>query len=255
MNTDDPHLKCHLMSQIILHIYPHHHVIMLKLRCRQSCHNANENFAKLLRNIAKKSVITNSKQLKPKKSADSYKDNYGDRNWNFVKLINKVLQSGKNYGNFRVLPSIQLREENSLRIRTLFWDSQAEYRNVNCTTRFRRKTSHSKIKTYDEFYCEDAIVRVVFNFSEPGEEILRKTRSWEIRCHVAVQDDPEVYHEIKTLNTDNDTIRERIEEHMDFNIPGLPHSVVKHAQSTNVRQLIQKIENHPNRHALQRDLR
>ena len=23
---------------------------------------------------------------------DSYKDNYGDRNWNFVKLINKVLQ-------------------------------------------------------------------------------------------------------------------------------------------------------------------
>ena len=26
------------------------------------------------------------------KSVDSYKDNYGDRNWNFVKLINKVLQ-------------------------------------------------------------------------------------------------------------------------------------------------------------------
>ena len=30
--------------------------------------------------------------------------------------------------------------------------------------------------------------------------------------NVAVQDDPEVYHEIKTLNTDNETIRERIEE-------------------------------------------
>ena len=42
---------------------------------------------------------------------------------------------------------------------------------------------------------------------------------------------------------------------MDFRIPGLPHSVVKHAQSTSVRQLIQKIENHPNRHALQQDLR
>ena len=42
---------------------------------------------------------------------------------------------------------------------------------------------------------------------------------------------------------------------MDFKSPGLPHSVVKHAQSTSVRQLIQKIENHPNRHALQRDLR
>ena len=37
----------------------------------------------LLRNIAKKSVITTSKLLKPKKSADSNKDNYGNRNWNF----------------------------------------------------------------------------------------------------------------------------------------------------------------------------
>ena len=43
---------------------------------------------RLSRNIAKKSVITKSKQLKPKKSADSYKDNYGDRNWKFVKLRN-----------------------------------------------------------------------------------------------------------------------------------------------------------------------
>ena len=34
----------------------------------------------LSRNIAKKSVITNLEQLKPKKSADSYKDNYGNRN-------------------------------------------------------------------------------------------------------------------------------------------------------------------------------
>ena len=42
---------------------------------------------------------------------------------------------------------------------------------------------------------------------------------------------------------------------MDFRIPGLPHSIVKHAQSASVRELIQKIENHPHRHALQRDLR
>ena len=33
-----------------------------------------------------------------------------------------------------------------------------------------------------------------------------------VKHNVAVQDDPEVYHEIKTLNTDNETIRERIEE-------------------------------------------
>ena len=42
---------------------------------------------------------------------------------------------------------------------------------------------------------------------------------------------------------------------MDCRIPGLPHSVVKHAQSTSVRELIQKIESHPARHALQQDLR
>ena len=63
-----------------------------------------------------------------------------------------------------------------------------------------------------------------------------------------------VHHEIKMLNTDNELIRERIEEYMDFKIPGLPHSTVKQLQSASVRELIQKIENHPNRHALQRDL-
>ena len=83
----------------------------------------------LSRNISKKSVITNSMHLTQKKSADSYKDNYGDRNWNFVKLINKVLQKWKNYGNSRVLSSIRSREENSSRIRTLFWNSQVEHRN------------------------------------------------------------------------------------------------------------------------------
>ena len=45
------------------------------------------------------------------------------------------------------------------------------------------------------------------------------------------------------------------EADMDFRIPGPPHSVVKHAQSTSGRELIQKIESHPNRHALQRDQR
>ena len=58
----------------------------------------------------------------------------------------------------------------------------------------------------------------------------------------------------QTLNTDNETIRERIEEDMYFKIPGVPHSTVKQLHGASVRDLIQKIENHPNRHALQRDL-
>ena len=87
----------------------------------------------------------------------------------------------------------------------------------------------------------------------------------------AVQDDSQVYHEADRLNVVDEVLRKRMEKSivvhdenhepmmvneadMDFRIPGLPHSVVKHAQSTSVRQLIQKIENHPNRHALQQDL-
>ena len=79
-------------------------------------------------------------------------------------------------------------------------------------------------------------------------------------------------HESDTFNVDDEVLRKRMEKSiadhdeshesmmvneadMDFRIPRLPHSVVKHAQSTSVRQLIQKIENHPDRHALQQDLR
>ena len=59
------------------------------------------------------------------------------------------------------------------------------------------------------------------------------------------------------VNHDNSSHEQTMlnEVNMDFRMPELPHSVVKHAQSTSVRVLIQKIENHPDRHALQQDLR
>ena len=41
------------------------------------------------------------------------------QNWNFVKLINKVLQKWRNCGNSRVLPSILWRDESSSTIRTI----------------------------------------------------------------------------------------------------------------------------------------
>ena len=44
------------------------------------------------------------------------------------------------------------------------------------------------------------------------------------------------------------------EVNIDFRILGLPHSVVKQAENSRVRELVKKIENHPHRHALQRDL-
>ena len=55
------------------------------------------------------------------------------------------------------------------------------------STRFRRRTSHSQIKTYDESYCEDAIVRVVFNFSEPGKRNYGNQDPW---TSVAGEDRP-----------------------------------------------------------------
>ena len=103
-----------------------------------------------------------------------------------------------------------------------------------------RRTSRSQeinVNSFDEELCSSD------RSGQPGKDT------------VAVQDDPEVYHEAETLNINDETLRERIEADMDFKIPGLPHSIVKHAQSASVRELIQKIENHPNRHALQRDLR
>ena len=41
---------------------------------------------------------------------------------------------------------------------------------------------------------------------------------------------------------------------IDFRISGLPHSVVKQAANSRVRELVKKIENHPHRQALQDDL-
>ena len=40
----------------------------------------------------------------------------------------------------------------------------------------------AKSKPMMNLIARDAIGRVAFNFIEPGEEILRKTRSLEIRC-------------------------------------------------------------------------
>ena len=75
--------------------------------------------------------------------------------------------------------------------------------------------------------------------SNVGDEILRK------RTGRPVIDHDNLSHDQLMVN----------EADMDFRIPGLPHSVVKHAQSIGVRELIQNIENHPDRHALQQDLR
>ena len=64
------------------------------------------------------------------------------------------------------------------------------------------------------------------------------------------QDAPEVHRELALLNTNSEFNRAINED----NIPCVPHSTVKQLHGASVRDLNQKIENHPNRHALQRDL-
>ena len=91
--------------------------------------------------------------------------------------------------------------------------------------------THDVINVSDSSQTRSAHESEAFNV---GDEILSKRTDRSVADH-------DVSHESIMVN----------EADMDFRIPGLPHSVVKHAQSTSVRELIQKFENHPDRHALQ----
>ena len=71
---------------------------------------------------------------------------------------------------------------------------------------------------------------------------------------VKEQHAPDEHREIASFKTNNEFNRAINEEDIDFNIPGVPHSTVKQLHGASVRDLIQKIENHPHRHALQSDL-
>ena len=59
------------------------------------------------------------------------------------------------------------------------------------------------------------------------------------------------HRDIALFNADNEFNRATDEENIDFNIPGVPNSRVKRSHGVNVHNLIQKIENHPQRQALQ----
>ena len=72
-----------------------------------------------------------------------------------------------------------------------------------------------------------------------GDESLRDRTGQPVVSH------DEFSHEQTMLN----------EVDIDFRTPRLPHSVVMQAENYRVRELVQKIENHPDRHPLQQDLR
>ena len=65
---------------------------------------------------------------------------------------------------------------------------------------------------------------------------------------------PAEHRDIALFNADNEFNRATDEENIDFNIPGVPNSTVKRITWRQRSKLIQKIENHPQRQALQSDL-
>ena len=72
-----------------------------------------------------------------------------------------------------------------------------------------------------------------------GARLKHQTQGNLIKQRCEIQDDPKVYHEIKTLeHRQLSTIRWKnwFLEEMDFKIPGLPHSIVKQAHSASVAE-------------------
>ena len=93
-------------------------------------------------------------------------------------------------------------------------------------------------------------IRVMHAHDGTGEPV----KSSESTHTVKEQFVPAEHRDIASFNADNEFNRTTDEENIDFNIPGLPHSAVKRSHDVNVQNLIQKIENHPQRQALQSDL-
>ena len=85
--------------------------------------------SKFLQSAKQELINTNFKQLEPTKINNFFKDIYCSKIWNYVKLIKEVLLKWKSLGSSRVLHSTLLQEENSSRIRTLYWNFLDGYRN------------------------------------------------------------------------------------------------------------------------------
>ena len=84
---------------------------------------------------------------------------------------------------------------------------------------------------------------------EQGKPVESSTNTYTVEEFV-----PAEHRDTASSNADNEFNRATDEENIDFNIPGVPNSTVKRSHGVNVHNLIQRIENHPQRQALQSDL-
>ena len=114
--------------------------------------------------------------------------------------------------------------------------------------RLHKELGSSDRSVKPEKLSED--IRVMHAHDGTGEPV-KSSASTHI---VKEQFVPEEHRDIASYNADKEFNRAIDEENIDFNIPGVPNSTVKRSHGVNVRSLIQKIENHPQRQALQSDL-
>ena len=116
----------------------------------------------------------------------------------------------------------------------------------------KRKTSRSQEiddKRLPVKLSED--IDVMHAHDGTGEPVKSSASTHKVKEHFV----PAKHRDIASFNNaDNEFNRATDEENIDFNIPGVPNSTVKRSHGVNVQNLIQQIENHPQRQALQNDL-
>ena len=93
-------------------------------------------------------------------------------------------------------------------------------------------------------------IRVMHAHDGTGEPVKSSASTHKVEEQFVLAE----HRDIASFNADNEFNRATDEENIDFNIPGVPNSTVKRSHGVNVHNLIQKIENHPQRQALQSDL-
>ena len=131
-------------------------------------------------------------------------------------------------------------------------DLHTDLDNLDSVENNLRHSAKGSLDTYDviESLTLSEDIRVKHAHDGTGEPV-KSSASTHI---VKEQFVPSENRDIESFNADNEFNRATDEENIDFSIPGLPNSTGKRSPGVNVRNLIQKIENHPQRQALQSDL-
>ena len=93
-------------------------------------------------------------------------------------------------------------------------------------------------------------IRVKHAHDGTGEPVKSRTSTHIVKEQFV----PAEHRDTASFDADDEFNRAIDEEDIDFNMPRVPNSIMKRSHGVNVHNLIQKIENHPQRQELQSDL-